>query len=74
MTMPAIIIGHAAYTSSNAQRVHRCVHGAVIDLVRRGIQPKRARAAVNAAVARPNSTEVLINTARRAVVEVRCIL
>jgi len=68
-----VVIGHAAYTGSNAQRVHRSAHGAVIDLVRRGIQPQRARAAINAAIARPHSTEVLVNTARRCVVEVRCI-
>lgn len=47
------VVGHGAYCGANHCRVHGTTHGAVMDLIRRGVDRKVARAKVNAAMEYP---------------------
>jgi hypothetical protein len=48
-----IFVGHGSYSGANALRVHKTTHGAVIDLIRRGVRRDTAREKVNQATAYP---------------------
>lgn len=54
-----IFVGHGAYSGANALRVHGTTHGAVMDLIRRGVDRTVARAKVTAAISRPYGWEVV---------------
>lgn len=45
-----IHVGHPAYSGSNRLKIHATTHGAVIDLIKRGVPATVARAKVNEAV------------------------
>jgi len=54
-----ILVGHGAYSGANHLRVHGTTHGAVMDLIRRGVDRTVARDKVTAAISRPYGWEVL---------------
>lgn len=61
MSKPPIklFVGHHAYRGDNALRVHASTHGAVIDLVRRGVPGRQARAIVERVAEEPSRWEVI---------------
>lgn len=54
-----LFVGHSAYRGDNALRVHASTHGAVIDLVRRGVPGDQARAVVERVAEQPSRWEVI---------------
>jgi len=65
-----IIVGHGAYRGANALRVHRTTHGAVIDLIRRGVDRAVARTKVTEAADHPYQHTTMRTTNGAEVVEV----
>ena len=61
MSKPPIklFVGHHAYRGDNALRVHASTHGAVIDLVRRGVPGRQARAIFERVAEEPSRWEVI---------------
>lgn len=67
-----IIVGHGAYSGANACKVHGTTHGAVMDLIRRGVDRHTARAKVTEAVTHPYP-HITMRTANGVhVIEVGC--
>ncbi len=54
-----LVVGHSAYRGDNGLRVHASTHGAVIDLVRRGVPGDQARAVVERVAEQPSRWEVI---------------
>lgn len=62
-------IGHPAYHGVNALKSHKNKHGAVLDLIDRGVPPTIARNTINRAIASPREP-FLCNTKHHWVIEV----
>lgn len=68
-----IAVGHGAYRGANHLRVHSTTHGAVIDLIRRGVDRTLARAKVTEAVTQYPPRHITMTTSNGAVIELRRI-
>jgi hypothetical protein len=67
----SLFVGHHAYRGDNALRVHTSTHGAVIDLVRRGVDGRVARQVIEEVAASPWGWRVIsFGAARSRLVEV----
>lgn len=65
-----IIVGHGAYRGANALRVHHTTHGAVMDLIRRGVDRMVARKKVTEAAGNPYQHTILSTKNGAEVIEV----
>lgn len=69
-----IAVGHGAYRGANHLRVHGTTHGAVMDLIRRGVDRHVARAKVTEAVTKYPYRHITMTTSNGAeVIELRRI-
>jgi hypothetical protein len=57
-----IFVGHGAYSGANHLRVHGTTHGAVMDLIRRGVDRALARDKVTEAVGKYPYPHVTMTT------------
>ena len=61
-----IRVGHPVYSGANAMKIHGTTHGAVMDLIRRGVDRKVARAKVTELVTSYPASHITMMTANRA--------
>ncbi len=61
-----IRVGHPSYSGANHMRVHGTTHGAVMDLIRRGVDRTVARAKVTELVTEYPASDITMMTENRA--------